>query len=223
MSISNIPTDLIVTIALKLDITSVRSLCRTCKKFHYKLYHNDVFWMLKFKLNIGYYEKCFYETWRKYYKLVLTKPPLRLILDGVMRNRKDMILIGLDSGIILTSAIKNNCLTWASTNGDLDIIKRLIFRVGYPEARYLFIACKKGHLNIVEYFMGNWVKGEFARDTNVAKERALSEAVTGGHINVVKYLVGKGIDPRPKYSYLLMWSKGHTEVNNYLKSIVGNK
>ena len=219
----NIPLDLIVSIALKLDILSIRNLCRTSRKFYNKIYGNDIFWMLKFKMDIGSYSKSCKIIWRDYYKFVISKSPLDLLLNGIVMNKKDTVLIALSRALprdlTLDRSTRTNCLSWASKHGHLDIIKILKPETCYISKDFLYACCRAGHINVIEYFMNEW---GCLKDIHEQNERVLSEAVCGGHLDAVKYLINKGANPKVRYSYLLKWSKnrGYMDIYNYLKSIL---
>jgi ankyrin repeat protein len=113
-------------------------------------------------------------------------------------------------------------LMWAADNGHADVVAYLLDRPGMDmdvRQRALGIACRNGHLQVVQLMVAAGAKVELQGRVGMG---AVAEAAYGGHLQIVRYLVEEaGADEgRPDSDGFtpLMWAadNGHADVVGYL-------
>lgn len=212
-----LPKDLIIKLALELDLSELLSLCSSSKKINSTVCQNEIFWMNKlikdfniFKLpkneiisarQRDYIIKNFgiehlpkvVITYKDYYSYIsknLNNPDK--LLDDAIQTYNDIDLtkfaIAKGGNIHRNS---NYPLRYASLTGQLEIVKYLIEKganVNASEGDALKSAGGKGYLNVVKYLV------KHGANIHIKKEAALKWASYLGQFKVVKFLVENGAD-----------------------------
>ena len=197
--ILRLPNDLIINIALELDLPDLIKWCSINKKFNNITCNNDTFWMNRYHKDFGQIKK---PTWKTAYITTSRFTPEELVYQGIKYNDIELIGIGLNRGYNInypgdTYGIPP--LLFASEEkSSLKTIKYLVeqgadIRVDDYYPLYMYAATNR--LDVVKYLHEqgsdiNAVQSGYHRNTT-----PLVIASGNGHLEVVKYLVEQGAGP----------------------------
>ena len=164
----SLPKDVLVYLALELDLVDIASLCRSNRKIDEKICKNHNFW--RNKINRDYPNKNQYE----------------LIEKAIQADSLDLFkFLPKFDNIVQEDAIYYMRL--ASAYGAKDIFKyleRYGVNIHQNEEEFFRHASRYGKLNIVRYLVEN--KGV---NINAYHYDALIQSTLQGHLDVVKYIV----------------------------------
>ena len=177
----NFPKDVIFYLALKLDLSDILSLCRTCKKFNISICENRYFWIARLRsdYDINYMTikpidpKIYYRFVKKYINLY-TNRQLTKAAEG---GHKDIVQLMIDKG-----ANPDRGLFGAAEGGHKDIVQMMIDKGADDWNEGLAAAAFGGHIDIVQMMIN---KG--ATDWDLGRLAASLK----GHQDITE-LLGKG-------------------------------
>ena len=191
MDITQLPRDVIIYMAITMDLPELYNLCQTSRRFNELVCENQTFWMNRlekdYKISVatGGYNKEYYEFITNKLKNVSTA------LEFGAKNRDlNLVRLSLEKGANI-HAHKDYALRVASINGHLKVVKYLLEQGANIHAENddsLRGASEKGHLEVVKYLID---KGA---DVHAYSDYALLWASKRGHLEVVKYLIEHGAD-----------------------------
>ena len=220
----HLPKDLLIELALDLDLPEVIKFCGTSQRINKTVCESDIFWMKRFIRDYGDYPKTTKttETWKEFYYKILNTSGYDLLWEGLMTNNLDLVKFGVEKDPSKINVIRREedfnhmPLSYASENGNLEIVKYLIEH-GALIYHSVVDASKNGHLEVVKYLTDHG-----ANIRNPLGFLALKFAISHGHLDVVKYLVEQGADVRAADDYALRAASanGHLEVVKYLESLI---
>ena len=126
-----LPKDLLIELALDLDLPEVIKFCSSSQRINKTICESDVFWSKKFIRDYGDYPKTTKttETWKEFYKFVTETKPDVLLNLGAEFNIISYVVVGLKradlNGMNYWMYIETP-LTKASQKGYLEIVKYLV-------------------------------------------------------------------------------------------------
>ena len=189
----NLPPDLIIKIALTLDIGEILSLCLTSKRFNTVVCQNKYYWFQRLyqDYDIDNSNIPNNQTPKQYYQEVtedLNTNPTATLRYAVKYNNMKLAKLAVDRGADVNSnrAIRGYPIKQAIVNGNLDMVKYLMlkgvdFRIHHDTQ--IAIAAREGHLDILQYLVSFGSYPDQRR-----KERAIEDATKNGHTEIVEYL-----------------------------------
>jgi len=207
--------DVIVKIALTLDLPEILSLCMVSKKFNLHVCENRYFWISRLKQDfdirylslLGGYDPKYYYQWISRLKQDLNIDYLNISPDGMADPQKYYNFFQVGGWLSINSqfflAIKegyidiveytirkgatrfNDGIKIASEDGHEDIVK-LMLRKGADPNLGLYGATLGNHEDIIKL-----VIDEGANDWNLG----LNGASLRGHIGIAKYMLREGGNP----------------------------
>ena len=232
MMFFKLPKDLIIKIALSLDLPNLSTFFELNKKCKEITSDNDIFWLNKI---ITEYEledstvlvKSIDQSWKDYYKFIISLTPNDLLMTGSEKGRLDLIKLGLKTGgnMFLTYSPDDydyiHPLLKACMNGHLKIVEELI-KLGinheYEEEYHisLVMAGYNGYLNIVKYLLNNGLNIS-THGENILREVCYSEDTDKDKIvEVVKYLVEEQGVIIDDISFNIACEYGHLKIVKYM-------
>ena len=143
---------------------------------------------------------------------------LKHILDNNYFNVIDFLV----DNTVLNSNNIQSIFQWASTNGYIDIVKKIIdkkiyFDIHFQNDIVLRKAAENGHIKMVRLLV------EQGADIHSVDDYALRWASDNGHYEIVNFLIEKGANIHAQNNYAIKWAtkKGHTEVVELLNRKLG--
>jgi hypothetical protein len=212
-TMGKLPTEIIIQIILKLSFADSLSFARTCS-FFYSIfvtgyYHNPAIdnhraWFCLFK---GSTSRSLIV--QEFLKLDHIDPAIEKRLNGRVE-----IAIRLASIQGHFEVNNNNAIRWASHDGNVEVVKRLLNdpRVDPSDRYHEAIRCASinGHVEVVKLLL-NDPRVDPSADNNAAIRLASND----GHVEVVKVLLNDPrVDPSDRDNEAVRWAskKGHVVV-----------
>ena len=220
--ILRLPNDLIINIALELDLPDLIKWCSLNKKFNNITCDNDTFWMNRYRKDFGQIKK---PTWKTSYITTSRFTPEELVYQGIKYDDIELISVGLNRGYDINDPgylYEIPPLLFASEeNSSLKTVKYLVEQGAdisvdgyYP----LYMAAATNKLDIVKYLheQGSDINtDQSGYFTNITPLVTASEK---GNLEVVKYLVKHGAGPINKALELARLND-QLDVIKYLNSV----
>jgi hypothetical protein len=205
--------DILVKIALNLNLKDGILLSLTCKKIKKYIYDNKYYWVHKFDQDITYPEPISYIRVspnglgdpREYYKFFHTREDKGN--DALLYDAAKMGDLGLVSYFLRTHDVSNHEIEWvvgaALSHDNVEVTKHLIDNLkpldkidiiyGSLAGNYDYLywimenAASTGHLEIIKYIR------EKNKNIYDIDGKSLTSAAKHGHLHIVKYLIENDI------------------------------
>nr|QBK91402.1 MAG: F-box domain and ankyrin repeat protein [Pithovirus LCPAC302] len=198
-----LPKDIIQSLAMTLELPEILVLCRTSKRFNQLICDNKNFWINRViqDFNVDIPKGKDIKFYKTYYRYI----------SQLFKKEQNEVLID------------------AVTNGDLDLVKMVLYfgdDIVYSTIDYLIrIAIKNGHLKVLKYLI-KYV--ENVRKHIKDNDDMLNEAAYYGKLDIVKYLVEErraDIEKRidESNSLALASQEGHMDMIKYMVDERGAK
>ena len=197
--ILRLPNDLIINIALELDLPDLIKWCSLNKKFNNITCDNDTFWMNRYRKDFGQIKK---PTWKTSYITTLRLTPEELVYQGIKYDDIELISVGLNRGYDINDPgylYEIPPLLYASEEeSSLKTIKYLVEQgadISIDDYYPLYMAAATNKLDVVKYLHEQGSDINANHSIYHTNQTPLVIASRDGHLDVVKYLVGQGAGP----------------------------
>jgi len=178
-----LPNDLIVHLAMELDLNDLISLCQTSKKINRSIYNNKYLWLRKLFKDFGVQSQDVPKkyNYKEYYQHIVTQIKYepdnldKVLMDAVTNGDLNLVKISLNPPSKFTNAAR------ADTDNPGYPIEDVYWSPALGNGHPLRVAALNGYLDIVKYLIEN--------GTNPLNTIALLWSIIHGHINIVKYLI----------------------------------
>lgn len=183
----NLPNDVLIYMALSMDLPEILSLCRVNSNINNIICDNEVFWMNKLRHDYNIHgHKDNYKTRYKYITDQL-KDPNTALQFGSVTNDVDLVRLAIERGaeLYMIHPISNSI-----TNDSFNVFKYLIDNNYYINKNYLSynltFASQYNRIKYIEYLLDNGANIHYYNDF------LLRNAVTMKHLDQVKFLLSRG-------------------------------
>lgn len=154
----NVPEDVIIQLALDLDLPDLLNLCRVSRRFDRNTCRNDIFWMNKSIRDFGRnVTKPFNMSWREFYRQGSVKDVNKLLIDSSRDDKIEFVKIALIRGADVHTE-NDLALVWARHKGHLEVIKYLVehgadIHVEDPDDEGDLVAIYNSRFNVIKQFV----------------------------------------------------------------------
>lgn len=212
-----LPTDVIVYMALNMDLPEILSLCKTSSKFNKAICLNDNFWRDRLKKDYDIHEKPSNITNKKYYEyivdLIKLKNPDVSLQRAANTNDVNIIKIFHDRGANI-HFWDDWLMIHSAGRGSLDVTKYLLEHgadIHAQNDKALMESIEYGRVETVKYLIDN---GSVIHDN----DKAMMYIGESGNLDLLKYFVSIGYDMQGNNGSLILKSTADLDTIKYLVS-----
>lgn len=219
MNLDELPRDIILYIAMSIDLSDIYSLSQTSKKLN-TIINNDMFWMNRLIQDYNIYD---HKNNKKYYQYIYQqmKNPKVAMKNGTITGNIDLVRLSIEKGVDVNKININGHypIITSIENNHINLVKYLIEKgadVNIERFEPLKYASSGGNLYIVKYLIETGV------DINSYEATvALGWAASAGHLNIVKYFVKIGVNIHVYNDYPLRMAitNGHEDIVKFLENL----